>query len=235
MRILICDDDHFIIEQMKDLIHTFFSHKKVACPEITAYTDGESLLADSGEKDIVFLDVEMQGVNGIHAGCELKKQNEKTIIFIVTSYIEYLDDAMRFHVFRYLSKPLDSKRFFRNMDDAVKLYHSFHTKVIIQTKNEVVSVFTNDIFMVEINQRKVIVHTVTGDYISLQSMQHWLNTLPDNCFFQTHRSFIINMEYVSDFSHNMVHLNGGGLSAFLSKRNYTNFKNAYLLYLDSQI
>lgn len=63
----------------------------------------------------------MQGVNGIYVGSELKKQNENTIIFIVTSYMEYLDDAMRFQVFRYLSKPLDSQRFFRNMDDDVML------------------------------------------------------------------------------------------------------------------
>lgn len=235
MRILICDDDKIIIEQIKELLHTFFAHKKAACPEITAYTDGESLLKDTGEKDIVFLDVEMQGVNGIYVGSELKKQNENTIIFIVTSYMEYLDDAMRFQVFRYLSKPLDSQRFFRNMDDAMMLYHSFHTKIIIQTKNESFSVFTNKIIMVEVNQRKVTVHTVSKDYTSIQSMQYWLNTLPRNCFFQTHRGFIVNMEYVSDFDHNHVKLNDNSLTAFLAKRKHTDFKNAYLLYLDSQI
>lgn len=234
MRILICDDDSFIAEHIKNLIHTFFKRKKIACPEITTYTDGESLLADTGEKDIVFLDVEMPGVNGINAGSELKKQNKNTIIFIVTSYIEYLDDAMRFHVFRYLTKPVDAQRFFRNMNDAVMLYSSFHTRVLIETKKESFSVLTNDIIMVEVNQRKVIIHTVSTDYPSVQSMQYWLNTLPDSCFFQTHRCFLINLAYVSDFNHDTVHLNGSAVEAFLSKRKYADFKNAYLLYLDSR-
>ena len=88
---------------------------------MVCFTDGESLLADEGDKDFVFLDVEMPGFNGIYIGNELKKKNNKIIIFVVTAFSEYLDDAMRFHVFRYLSKPLDQQRFFRNMDDAIDL------------------------------------------------------------------------------------------------------------------
>ena len=68
---------------------------------------------------------------------ELKKRNDNIIIFIVTSYSEYLDEAMRFHVFRYLSKPLDKQRFFRNMKDAVDLYNTMTIKIPIETKQGV--------------------------------------------------------------------------------------------------
>lgn len=44
---------------------------------------------------------------------------------------------MRFHVFRYLSKPLDQQRFFRNMKDAVDLYNTITVKVPIETKQGV--------------------------------------------------------------------------------------------------
>lgn len=44
------------------------------CPELVCFSDGESLLADKGEKDILFLDVEMPGMNGIYVGNELKKE-----------------------------------------------------------------------------------------------------------------------------------------------------------------
>ena len=53
----------------------------------------------------------MPGMNGIYVGNELKKATENVIVFVVTSYSEYLDEAMRFHVFRYLSKPLTSSVF----------------------------------------------------------------------------------------------------------------------------
>lgn len=75
-----------------------------------------------------FLDVEMPGFDGIYVGNELKKQNDSVIIFIVTSYLEYLDAAMRFHVFRYLSKPIDKQRLFQNLDDALELYYSINQK-----------------------------------------------------------------------------------------------------------
>ena len=76
----------------------------------------------------------MPGMNGIYVGNELKKANNNIIIFIVTSYSEYLDEAMRFHVFRYLSKPLDKQRFFRNMKEAVDLYNTITVKIPFPAK-----------------------------------------------------------------------------------------------------
>ena len=184
MRILICDDDALIVEQLQKYIRNFFEKIGVKCPELVCFSDGESLLADKGEKDILFLDVEMPGMNGIYVGNELKKRNDNIIIFIVTSYSEYLDEAMRFHVFRYLSKPLDKQRFFRNFE-------------------------------------------------SIRNMQYWLELLPKNCFFQTHRSFIINFEHVTDFDRTLVHMADEQFHAYLTKRKYSAFKEAYLLYLDS--
>ena len=83
MRILICDDDALIIEQLQKYIRDFFENISVKCPELVCFSDGESLLADKGEKDILFLDIEMPGMNGIYVGKELKKKNDKIIIFLM--------------------------------------------------------------------------------------------------------------------------------------------------------
>lgn len=78
----------------------------------------------------------MPGFDGIYVGNELKKQNESAIIFIVTSHLEYLDAAMRFHVFRYLSKPIDKQRLFQNLDDALELYYSINQKSLLKQNPE---------------------------------------------------------------------------------------------------
>ena len=232
MRILICDDDALIIEQLQKYIRNFFENINVKCPELVCFSDGESLLADTGDKDILFLDIEMPGMNGIHVGKELKKKNDKIIIFIVTSYSEYLDDAMRFHVFRYLSKPLAKQRFFRNMKDAVDLYNTMTVKIPIETKHGVHTLPASPVMAVEALGRKVTVHTTLCDFESIHNIQYWLEILPKNRFFQTHRSFIINLEYVTDFDRNLVHM-ADNQSAYLTKRKYSSFKEAYLLYLES--
>ena len=65
MRILICDDDTLIIEQLQKYIESYFESNHLKCPELVSFTSGESLLADKNEKDIVFLDIEMPGMNGM--------------------------------------------------------------------------------------------------------------------------------------------------------------------------
>lgn len=233
MRIAVCDDDALMLEQLQKHIKAYFEKACVKCPEIACFPDGEALLSDKGEKDILFLDIEMPGINGIYVGNELKRQNENIIIFVVTSYSEYLDEAMRFHVFRYLSKPLDVHRFFRNMKDAMNLYNTITVKVPVETKQGVYTLLASSIIAVEALGRKVVVHSTIRDFESIHNMQYWLELLPKNCFFQTHRSFIVNFEHITDFDHTLVHMAGGLFSAYLTKRKYSTFKEAYLLYLES--
>lgn len=233
MRILICDDDRAVAEQITHFVQNYFESVHLKHPEITIFADGASLLADQGEKDILFLDIEMPGMNGIYVGNELKQRGEKTIIFVVTSYSEYLDDAMRFHVFRYLSKPLDRQRFYRNMKDAIDLYNTASAKVAVETKQGVHTILTASIAMVEAVGRKITIYTTQGNYESTHNLQYWKEQLPSNTFFQTHRSFIVNFEHITDFDHTLIHLDGIGKSAYLTKRKYSAFKQAYLLYLES--
>ncbi len=233
MRILICDDDVLIIEQLQKYIESYFKKNHLKCPELLSFTGGEALLADTGKKDIVFLDIEMPGMNGIYVGNELKKSNKNVIIFVVTSYSEYLDEAMRFHVFRYLSKPLDKQRFFRNMKDALTYYNTMTTKIPVETKQGVYALPSSQIIAIEAQGRKVIVHTIRQDLISIHSMNYWFEQLPENCFFQTHRSFIVNFEHVTDFNHSTINLTNPQITAYLTRRKYSSFKNAYLLYLEN--
>ena len=233
MRILICDDDKNVMEQLQKYIMEFFKSRKLKSPEIQCYSSGETLLSDNGSKDIVFLDVEMPGLNGIYVGKELKEKNKNTIIFIITSYVEYLDDAMRFHVFRYLSKPLDKQRLLQNMKDAIQLYNSTNVKIPIETKEGVYTCTASEIILIEAMGRTITIHTLNRDLIVRQNMEYWNKTLNMPCFFKPHRSFIINMKYVTDFDHSLIHLYDDQYTAYLTKRKYSMFKSAYFLYIES--
>ena len=96
MRILICDDDTLIIEQLQKYIESYFESNHLKCPELVSFTSGESLLADKNEKDIVFLDIEMPGMNGIYVGNELKKANKNVIIFVdyIITYFSSHQDSL---------------------------------------------------------------------------------------------------------------------------------------------
>lgn len=235
VRILICDDDARIREKIRECIKIYLQGIEVKRAEIVLFADGNELLKDKGQKDIVFLDIEMSGANGIYVGEKLKEANANVIIIVVTAYSEYLDDAMRFQVFRYLSKPLDRQRLLRNMKDAVAQYYSIQSmekKIPIETKQGVHILPLSSIICVEAQGKKVVVHTVVQDFDSVQNMQYWQDKLPPDIFFRTHRSFLVNMGYVKEFDHSLVHLTGEGYQAYLTKRKYREFREAYLLYLE---
>lgn len=232
MRILICDDDALFAEQLIKCIKNFFKKQKLAVPELLYFPDGASLLADRGRKDMVFLDIEMPAMNGIHIGNELRKTNKNVLIFIVTAFSEYLDETMRFGIFRYLSKPLDKQRLFRNLKDAIHAYHSATCEVPIETKDGIFILPTSSIISVEARDRKVIVHAIRQNLHSIHNMQHWQDVLPDSSFFQTHRSYIVNFKYVTNFNHELICLDNE-TTAYLTRRKYSAFKEAYLLYLEA--
>lgn len=233
LRILLCDDDALIIDQLTNLITEYFQRKKISFPDIQAYNNGEALLQDSTKKDIVFLDIEMPGINGIQVGRILKKQNPDVIIFIVTSFIEYLDDAMRFHVFRYLSKPIEKHRLFLNLKDALQLYNTVNIMIPIETKDGVFTCNADSILYAEASNRKVCIHTKNASYDTNGNMEYWSKVLDMPCFFRSHRSFIVNMKYVTGFDHNLIYLNNSSCTAYLTRRKYTAFKKEYFSYIES--
>ncbi len=133
MRISICDDDPILCQDLFGLLKTYFSDRGFPLPEIQVFESSDALLADPGSWDLLFLDMEMPGTSGVDAGPLIKERNPSCIIFVVTSYPDYLDDALRFHAFRYLSKPVDPKRLFRNLDDAMILFASQHQDLAVET------------------------------------------------------------------------------------------------------
>lgn len=235
MRILFCDDDPDILTQLQDYVAEYFAHIGGFMPEYEAYTSGELLLENEHSADIAFLDVEMPGLSGIHVGAELKKRTPACKIFIVTSYPDYLDEAMRFQVFRYLSKPIDKSRLFRNLKDAIYQYTMETREYPILTEAGVVVMHADEIVCVEMQQRKCVLHTTRGIFVSTETMEYWKKTLSLACFYAPHKSFIINMRYVCEIQKDTILLryNGVEKEAYLARRRFPQFKDTYLFYLGS--
>lgn len=232
MRILICDDDRVSIEKIRKYLQEYFTLHGYEMPEFVSFSEGRSLLADTGQKDIVFLDIEIPGSNGIFVGNQLKEANPHLLIFIITAHMQYLDDAMRFQVFRYLSKPLEKERLFKNMDDAMRLYYHLFSTVIIDDGNTSTKVSESDIIYIEAQLRITLVHTVSGVYPAKKTIHSWINTLNTESFFQSHKSYIVNMNYVSEFNHEMITFIADYGKAYLSRRKYKEFRKTYFIYLE---
>ena len=235
MRILFCDDNPAITAILQNYVSEYFRHVGGGQPEYAAYDSGDALMANEKLADIAFLDVEMPGISGIYVGAKLKEYNPYIKIFIVTSHPDYLDEAMRFQVFRYLSKPIDKGRLFRNLKDAMYQYSLDTREYPILTEKGLFVRRADEIVCVEVQQRKCLIHTTKDILVSMETMEYWRHTLSLPCFYSPHKSFIINMRFVSEIQKDSILLRfkGKEKEAYLAKRKFTQIKDTYLLYLES--
>lgn len=234
MRILFCDDDPTITNLLQKYVTEFFKERSLELPEYVTYNSGDQIIQESPKVDIAFLDVEMPGVSGIHAGVKLKEQNQSVKILIVTSYPDYLDEAMRFQVFRYLSKPIDKNRLFRNLKDAIFQYNTESKEYIIVTSDGMYTRKAEEIVCIQASARKTIVYTTTGTLTSVEKMQNWKEQLTLPCFQEIHRSYIINMRFVYSITDDEVCLRYGEheVYAYLARRKCPHFKEQYLQFME---
>lgn len=235
MKVLICDDDKYIVEEIKNNLNTFTDKHKIAF-DIDSFYSGINPLNSNNRYDMAFIDIEMPQVNGLTLSAQLKKVNSNIIIFIITSHESYLDDAMDLDVFRYLSKPIDKDRFFRALNTAINYFHSNTQIITLEYYDEYYSVFTSDIVYITTEERKAVIITRTRQkkYYTNKKLSYWKEKLKDYDYFaQPHYSYLVNLRYVSDFNKTQLNIKVDLKTETLpiSQRNYSNFKKAYFTYI----
>lgn len=235
MNILICDDDKLYVSMIRKYVDEFFTEHKITDYRIYEYLSGDEAVKNGERIDIAFLDVEMEGINGIRAGTMLRENNKDIIIFIITSYMGYLDDAMDEGVFRYINKPLDKSTIFRGMRKAVELcYKNQSRKVMIKSADTSVIVEQNSIIYIESLLRKRHIYTESGEYTSFESLAYWENVLDSEIFCRVNKSTVVNIRKVSEFSNTYVRLEGVEGTIDIARDRRNEFKQKLLIYLAGQ-
>lgn len=237
MNVAICDDNVLIVNQVTAFLKEYSQTNKYQF-EIFCFTGSSEMLKSGRTFDMAYIDVEMPGVNGLELTKKLKAINPNIIIFIITSHQGYLDDAMGLNVFRFLSKPIDKERFLKNTSAAVNLYKNNTQNIIIDSPDNCVNVFTNDIIYVTIADKKVRIITKNEEYLSGKSFNTWKENLTRfPCFAQPHYSYIVNMNYIKSIRKTDVTLrhNDDTIDIPISRRYYNDFKTEFFKYVGTVI
>ncbi len=198
MKIAICDDDFSIRQEIKSILSSYFSEKLIDA-EIYGFNNGEDLLNSEICFDMAFLDVEMPMLDGIETGKALKHKHPNIVIFMITAFSDYLDDAFELGAYRFLQKPLDVPRLYRSLDAALNSMSSRDIKLIC-SNNESVVISTGSIVYCESYKRKTKIVTTNGEYVSKEKIDYWKEILNELIFYSPHSSFIINFNYIKSFN-----------------------------------
>lgn len=194
MNIAVCDDNQSFRDILQKHLKNYFSEKCISL-NILSFNSGEDLLESNVSFDLIFLDIEMNKINGIDTGRELKKRNSHNIIFVITSFDGYLDDAFKINAFRFLSKPLNVVRLYKALDDAMELLKNDIIVFYDTNSSSNLKIYTNDIIYIEIVKKRTKIVTVTGVYNSNEKISFWKNKLNGISFVSPHSSYIVNLDY----------------------------------------
>lgn len=229
MNIAICDDNPGCRKQLKEMLAPYNLQNNLNCIE---FDSGEALLSSVLEHnwDIVFMDIEMEGISGIEAGKQLRKIQKDVIIIFVTSYVNYVSEAFRQNAFQFLVKPIDETEFRKDFERAMRLWRNRHRQYILKTTERTYSIKYSEILFVEAYHRHIKIHTVKEDYETMGKLNDEYQKLKLYGFTQCHQGYIVNMALINSISKIDVEMKDGSRVP-VSRRLYITVMKDFNLYM----
>ena len=227
MRIAICDDDKAIRDILKKELR-----KIRADAEIDLYPTGLAYLDSSIPADILLLDIEMPGINGLELAAKIRKAGHDTVIIFISGEDKYVWQSFEVEAFQYLRKPFSVKELKDTMERAFIKYAKDSSSeerpsMMIHYKGIHEKVFLSDIVYAEAMGRKVILHRM-NDSLEYYGKISDLEKLLGGDFFRVHRAFLINLNYVVRYEADGITMKKGYVN--ISKANYPHFVKSFLAF-----
>lgn len=162
--------------------------------------------------DVIFIDIEMPGINGLNF---IKSLKVSPMVVFITAYTQYAVDAFEVEATDYLVKPVTFERFLKTVR---KIGSSTSLILESQPTSEMGSIFLKvDRRLVKIELLSIIyiealgdylkVHTRHNTYVTYMVMSKIITLLPNSMFIRIHRSTIINTSMIQFIEGNYVHIN----------------------------
>ncbi len=165
---------------------------------ITKYADAASFLAAYNSADIVFMDIDLPGMNGMNAAKLLRDKDSKVIIIFVTNLSQMALKGYEVRAFDFIVKPISYKNFsvkFRCALDALRSRQS--RDIWIANKDGKKRIDVNEIVYVETWRHILVFHTVSGDIHATGTLSTVEAELKDRSFAMCNRCYLVNLAYVT--------------------------------------
>lgn len=227
LNLAVCDDEMSDLIQEKELIESVLPANIKW--EIDIFTSSKDMLKSPKTYNIVFLDVEMDGMNGIETAEALHKKRPISLIFFVTHHEDYMDEALNKHAFRFWTKPISRTRLIYGIQSAINEISTYRKNITVTIDKRTVKIFLKDIIYVYHSDRLTHIITTNEIFETRDTFQKVTGQLTDECFVETHASCYVNLNYVSDYDKTDVicTYNGKSYKAFISTRKYAAFNKRF--------
>jgi DNA-binding LytR/AlgR family response regulator len=212
LQIVLCDDNIDELSNMVQLLDQYKASRHLNC-EYTVFSNGVELISalDKGKRfDIYCLDIIMPGLTGIDVAAEVRAFDKSAPILFFTSSPEFALESYSVKAINYVLKPITKEKLFFTFDDMLEQIKvsKKDDSIVVKSNEGIQKILLSNLIFAEVIGRNVLYHLLSGKVIECTESFSVAcdNLLKYGNFIKTHRSFIVNMQFVDTIENNQVTL-----------------------------
>lgn len=211
LKIAIVDDEYAVVEELYDKLADYSFDEGVEF-SVEKFTSGKDFLErGANEFDILLLDIDMPGLNGIQTAKKLREKNDNLIIIFCTNLVQYAINGYEVSALGYLVKPVKDYPLRLNLDKACRLLgRRQKQRVVLKTVHSHEVVDISDILFVEVQRHNIFFNVLRNGKIekirTRGSMQEIADKLNSTCFARCNTCYLVNLDKVLAIENNTVKL-----------------------------
>lgn len=209
-KIAVCDDSQADRDYVSSLARRWASERGDTA-RIELFSSAESFLfqyAEESDFDILLLDIEMGGMDGVTMAKKLRRDNDTVQIIFITGYSDYIAEGYEVAALHYLVKPLREEKLFSVLNRAAEKLRKNEKVLHLEISGEMVRLPIHRIRWAEVSGNYVTIHE-NADYTVKMTLGQLEKEL-DERFFRVGRSAIVNLTQISRVTKGSIMLTGGG-------------------------
>ena len=228
MRVAICDDEkvmHIIIENL------LIEYKNIRNIDIfiDKFENGYDLLKSEREYEIIFMDYQMDGLDGIETARKLRDKNNECCVIFISAFMHASVPSHEVDAFRFILKPINKNKLFDAIDAYLKTI-DYDNLLILRTHEATWKIKMSDIIYAEAKEKHTIIRTKDNTYEIHIHLKKIEDKLPIEKFFRCQRRYIAGFAHIEHHTNTEITFDNGEL-AQIGKSYVAKFKKAFQEYI----
>lgn len=224
IRIGICDDVQFYVERLTESIEGWADVRNINV-KLEKFKSGEEVLFDleeQGDFAAVFMDIELNGINGMETALRLREKNRLVSIVFVSQYEQYFKEMFKVYPFQFVEKPICGQEVYKVMDQIVEEQKFFNESFLFRYNRTTFNIDLKQVLYFASERRTIRVLMEDGRehvfYEKLDELEQMLSGY-NHHFIRIHKSYLVNKRQIEQYhSKNIVMRNGDTLAVSRDKR-----------------
>ena len=236
IKIALCDDEQQCIKVLGKNIVKYLKDRTILY-ELHMYNSGKKLLElqdDILHYDVIFLDINMDEVDGIETAKKIRQYSEKIQIVFVTAFIDYSLEGYKVNAVRYLLK--DDIHFqqqvYECMDEIIARMNYTVIKKEFSFVGGTIELSLDNIVYIESCAHKLQFYVIgceKKEYSMYSKLGTMEELLKEHHFIRIHQSYLVNYKYIESMNESSIYLSVWNKELMISRERYANARKMYIL------